>query len=447
MAVTGLDIYKLLPQTNCGDCGVPTCLAFAMKVAAKQAALQECPHVSEESQEQLGAASQPPQKLVTIGAGDSALKIGNETVMFRHDEKFHRPCGIAVLVNDADDLEAKTGAIRGLSFERIGQVIAVDTVALRCASGDGQKLQEAAAKVHGELGLPLVLVADSAEVLQPTAEALSDAGPLLWERGGPSDALVELAARSGLPLVVEGDLDKCDADTQRAKEAGIDEMVLCPGEVGPQEALQFLTISRRAALKRTHRPLGFPVLVRAWSDDPVQQSLEACHYVDKYAGIVVLDVDSPEYVLPVLVTRQGIYIDPQVPVQVEPKVYEVNQPNDTSPLLVTTNFSLTYYCVLGEVESSRVPARILTVDTEGTSVLTAWAADKFGPEQIKDAIAKSGVFDQLADGYRKPVIPGLVAVISGELSEELEQQVIVGPKEASGIGRFLSSEWPKLVGS
>ncbi|NIN49592.1 MAG: acetyl-CoA decarbonylase/synthase complex subunit gamma, partial [Gemmatimonadales bacterium] len=92
MALTGLDIYQLLPQTNCGDCGVPTCLAFAMKVASKQAAMDECPHVSEESKEELGAASAPPQKLVTIGAGQHALQIGNETVMFRHDEKFHHPC-------------------------------------------------------------------------------------------------------------------------------------------------------------------------------------------------------------------------------------------------------------------------------------------------------------------------------------------------------------------
>lgn len=446
MALTGLDIYKLLPRTNCGDCGVPTCLAFAMKVAAKQAALDECPHVTEESQEAAGAASQPPQKLVTIGSGERALKIGNETVMFRHDERFHHPCGIALLVNDTDDLDARMETVRSLSFERIGQVIEVDTVALNCASGDGEKLKEAAGRIQTELSLPVVLIADSADKLRPAAEGLSDGRPLLWERGGPSDALIELAAGAKLPVVVEGDLEKCDADTQKAKGAGVEEMVLCPGEVSPLETLQFLTMTRRATLRRTYRPLGYPVLVRAWAQDPVQQSLEGCHYVDKYAGIVVLEVDSPEYVLPVLVTRQGIYIDPQVPVQVEAKVHEINNPTETSPLIVTTNFSLTYYSVLGEVEASRVPARILTVDTKGTSVLTAWAADEFGPEQIKDAIEKSGVFDQLGEGYRKPIIPGLVAVISGELREELEQEVIVGPKEASGLGRFLNNEWRKLVG-
>ncbi len=446
MALTGLDIYQLLPQTNCGDCGVPTCLAFAMKVASKQASLEECPHVSDESQEALGEASAPPQKLVKIGTGDNALQIGNETVMFRHDEKFHNPCGIAILVRDTDDAAEKAERVKALSFERIGQLIDVDVVAVECDSGDADKLKTAATGLNDALGLPLVLIAGEAAQLEPAARALQDARPLLWERGGPSDELIELAADSGLPLVVEGELEKCDADTQKAKDAGVEEMVLCPGEVSPREALEFLTITRRAAVDQTYRPLGFPSIVRAWGDDPAQKSLEACHYVLKYAGIVVLDTDRPEYVLPVLVSRQSIYIDPQRPVQVEAKVYEVNEPGPESPLVITTNFSLSYYSVLSEVESSRVPARILAVDTQGTSVLTAWAADEFGPEQIKDAIEKSGVFNELGDGYCKPVIPGLVAVISGELSEEIGQEVIVGPKEASGLPRFLKNEWPDLVG-
>ncbi len=446
MALTGLEIYKHLPKTNCKDCGVPTCLAFAMKVASKQAAIDECPHVTEEAKAALGAASQPPQKLVKIGSGESDLEIGNETVMFRHDERFHHPCGVAVLVRDTDALEDKAARIEALRFERIGQIIAVDTVALECASGDGEKLKEAALLMNEKLGLPLVLIANEASHLEAAAAALAEARPLLWERGGPSQALIQLAAPHKLPLVVEGDLQKCDTDTQKVGEAGIQEMVLCPGEVSPREALHFLTQTRRAALKSAYRPLGYPVLVRAWAEDLYQQALEAAGYVCKYAGIVVLETDSPEYLLPLLVTRQSIYIDPQTPVQVEAKVHEVNEPGRQSPLLVTTNFSLTYYSVFSEVEASRVPARILTVDTQGTSVLTAWAADEFGPEQIKKAIQKSGVLEALDEGYRQPIIPGLVAAISGELEDEIGQKVLVGPKEASGIPRYLNNEWPKLLG-
>ncbi len=446
MALTGLDIFKLLPKTNCGDCGVPTCLAFAMKVAGKLAALEECPHVTEEATAEMGAASQPPQKLVTIGAGEGAIQIGNETVMFRHDEKFHHPPGFAVLVNDTDELDAKAQRIKALTFERVGEVIAVDAVALNCASGDGAKLKAAAATIQGGLGLPMVLIAESASQLAGAARAIADSRPLLWERNGPSDELIQLAAETKVPIVVEGDLAKCDADSQKAKGAGVEEMVLCPGEASPAETLGFLTQSRRAAIRSSYRPLGFPVLARAWQQEPNMQSLVACQYVAKYAGVVVMGADSPEYVLPVLTMRQSIYIDPQKPVQVEPKLYEVGEPDDKAPLLVTTNFSLTFYTVLGEVEASRVPTRVLAVDTEGTSVLTAWAADKFGAEQIKAAMQKSEVFEKLDEAHRRLVIPGLVAVISGELQEELGCGVIVGPKEAGAIPAFLKNEWGRLVG-
>jgi len=446
MALTGLDIFKLLPKTNCGDCKVPTCLAFAMKVAAKQAALEECPHVSDEAQAELGAASQPPQKLVKIGSGDKALQIGNETVMFRHEEKFHHQCGIGVIVSDSDDVQQAAEKIKALQIERVGEIIAVDVVAVQCASGDGAKLKDAASSLNSALALPMVLIADGAAALADAAKALADARPLLWEKGGPSDDLIKLAVEAKLPIVIEGDLAKCDADVQKAKDAGVEDMILCAGEADPVKTLEFLTATRRAALRSNYRPFGYPTLARAWAEDPVQQSLEACHYVAKYAGIVLVTLDAPEYVIPVLTIRQSIYIDPQVPVQVEQKIYEVGEPDDKAPLLVTTNFSLTFYSVMGEVEASRVPSRILAVDTEGTSVLTAWAADKFGAEHVAAALKKTGVLEQLDEAYRKPVIPGLVAVISGELEEEGGCGVIVGPKEASAIPQFLKNEWRNLVG-
>lgn len=446
MALTGLEIYKLLPQTNCGDCGVPTCLAFAMKVASKQAAIEECPHVSDEAKDALGAASQPPQKLVTVGPEDNRLEIGNETVMFRHEEKFFHQPGIAVRVKDNEDVEAKADKIRQLRFEHMGQPIMVDMAAVSCESGDGDTLKDAASTLSDSLGYPMVLIADESGQLESAARELTDDKPLLWEKGGPSDDLIELAADTGLPIVVEGDLETCEEVTQKAKDAGVEEMVLCPGETDPVNGLEYLTVSRRAALRKNHRPLGYPVLMQSTNEDPAQQSLEGVHYALKYAGILVTDLDGPEYLLPVITARQSVYIDPQVPVQVEAKVHEVNEPDENAPLLVTTNFALTFYSVLSEVESSHVPSRILAVDTEGTSVLTAWAAGDFGAEQVGNALKKSGAFDLVADGYQSPVIPGLVAVISGELEEEIGNSVIVGPREASGIPAFLNHEWPEMVG-
>ena len=446
MALTGLDIYKLLPQTNCGDCGKPTCLAFAMQVASKQADIEECPHVSDEAVEELGAASAPPQKLVTIGPEDNQLEIGNETVMFRHEEKFHHPPGVAIEVKDTDDIAEKIEKIQKLEFEHMGEQIQADTVAVTCDSGDGGQLQDAATELSDELGYPMVLVADDADALTEAAEAVADDTPLLWEREGPSDDLVEFAADNDLPVVVEGDLETCSERTEEVQDAGVEEMVLCPGEVSAYEALQFLTKARRAALQKEHRPLGYPVLTRTWSDEPTRQSLEGSHLVLKYSGIMMTELDSPEYVMPVLISRQSVYIDPQVPVQVEQEIEEVNEPGEDAPLLVTTNFALTFYSVLSEVEASHVPSRILPVDTEGTSVLTAWAAGEFGGEQIAEAVRDTGMLDTVGDDYKKLVIPGLVAVISGELEEEAGVEVIVGPREASGLPQFLNDQWPKMVG-
>jgi acetyl-CoA decarbonylase/synthase complex subunit gamma len=441
-----MDIYKLLPQTNCGDCGVPTCLAFAMQVASKQTSVEECPHVSDEALAELGAASQPPQKLVTIGPADNQIEIGNETVMFRHVEKFHRPPGVAVTVRDTEEVAQKAEKIKALQFEHMGKPITVDTVAAVCDSGDANSFKEAVTSLSETLGYPMVLIADSADALTAAAQAIVDDTPLLWERQGPSDALIEFAADNDLPVVVEGDLETCDEKSQKARDAGVEEMVLCPGDASPAQSLEFLTISRRAALRKTYRPLGYPVLIRSSAEDPMRQSLEASHAVLKYAGIVVVDIDSPEYVMPVLIARQSIYIDPQVPVQVEEEIHEVNEPGPEAPLLVTTNFALTFYSVLSEVEASHVPARIMPVDTEGTSVLTAWAAGKFGGEKIANALKSSGAMDDIAEGYGRPIIPGLVAVISGELEEELGESVIVGPREASGIPAFLNEQWEDLFG-
>jgi acetyl-CoA decarbonylase/synthase complex subunit gamma len=161
--------------------------------------------------------------------------------------------------------------------------------------------------------------------------------------------------------------------------------------------------------------------------------------VAKYAAVVVTDAWEPWQLLPVLTTRQDIYTDPQKPVAVEPRLYSVGQVGKDSPVLVTTNFSLSYYSVEGEVEASRVPAYILAVDTEGTSVLTAWASDKFNAETITKALKKSGLDGQLS--HKKLVIPGFVAVLSAGVEDESGWSVEIGPKEAAGLPSYLKKQW------
>jgi len=444
MALTGLDIYKKLPKENCKECGVPTCLAFAMKVAAGQAGLESCPRLSAEAQAELGEASAPPQRLIRIGADHKAIELGQETVLFRHDERFHHPTAVALKVSDTYDeaqLQKVCTDFKSLQFLRIGETIHPDMIALVNESGSADTMQSSAETIYNELGVPMVLMSEKIEPLSAVAMGpLSGAKPLLYCTGEvTTDDLAKLAKQTGAPLCVAGDLESVAEQVEALGKDAVKDIMISPGSTPTVESIDFLTRTRRAALNKKFRALGCPVLVLANGEDKIAAALDACTYVCKYAAIVVTDVWEPASLLPVLTSRQNIYTDPQKPVQVEPKLYEIGDVTPTSPLLVTTNFSLSYYSVESEVEAAREPCRILAVDTEGTSVLTAWAADKFNPETITEALKATGALDKAE--HDKVVIPGHVAVIAAQLAEESGAKVLVGPKEASGIGPYLKNDW------
>ncbi len=444
MALKGLDIYKLLPKENCKECGLPTCLAFAMKVAAGQAGLDACPRLSADALAELGEASAPPQRLVKIGPEGHALEIGQETVLFRHDERFHHPTGVAMQMTDAGDADAVAAAcdsFKALSFTRVGEAIAPDLVALVNESGTADGMVAAAKIVLERLATPMVLISANAEALSAVATGpLAGQRPLLYCSGEVTvDQLAELAEATSCPICVAGEIDTVAEAVKALSDKGVKDVVISAGPRPAAETLTFLTQTRRAALTKKFRPLGCPVLAIACDDDRTAAALDACAYLAKYAGIVVTNAWEPHLLVPILTTRQNIYTDPQKPVQVEPKLYEIGEVTAESPLLVTTNFSLSYYAVESEVEASRVPCRILAVDTEGTSVLTAWAADKFNAETIAAALSGSGAAEQVP--HHHAVIPGLVAVLSVPLAEESGWQVQVGPKDASAIGPYLKNEW------
>jgi acetyl-CoA decarbonylase/synthase complex subunit gamma len=444
MALTGLDIYKRLPKENCRECGVPTCLAFAMKVAAGQAGLSDCPRLSDDARAELSEASAPPQRLVKIGPEPNPIQVGQETVLFRHDEKFHHPTAVALVVSDAQDaggIRKACTAFRALHFPRVGQVLAADMIALVNESDSPDTLAAAAEIVAKELGVPVVLMSKKVQNLTAAATGpLAGARPVLYCTGDASvDDLAALANKAAAPLCVAGSLETVAQRVEALGAKGVKNVLISPGDAGPAEALAFLTRSRRAALNKKYRPLGCPVLAVAAGTDPAAAALDACAYVCKYAAVVVSNAWEPYLLLPILTARQNIYTDPQKPVQVEAKLYEIGEVADSSPLLVTTNFSLSYYAVESEVEASRIPCRILAVDTEGTSVLTSWASDKLNPKTITAALKGSSVETKVK--HRRLIIPGLVAVMAAPLSDESGWQVLVGPKEASGIGPFLKSEW------
>lgn len=440
MALSGLDIYKLLPKTNCRECGFATCLAFAMQLAKKAVSIDKCPYLSEEAKKILEASSLPPIKSVSIGTGEFRLEVGNETVMFRHEEKFRSPCGLGFIIEDNlkdPEILAKIEKINNLKFERVGQKLDVNLVAIR-QNTQAARFKEAVKLVLGHTSLGLVLISADSEGLKSAIEASKERVPLVYYNGKDLSQIAALAKEFKLPLIVSNpDLEKIIETTSELSKRGVNDLVIDVGKKSISQKIWDLTQIRRQALKKSNRSLGFPTLAIIEKDDPYEEAMEAATYITKYASIILMGGIESWQVLSLLTLRQNIYTDPQKPLQIEPKLYPVGQANDKSPVLVTTNFSLTYYTVLGEVEASKVPSYILSVDTEGMSVLTAWAAEKFTPEKISDSINKFGIKDAIS--HKRVIIPGYVAVISGDLEEQSGYQVIVGPKEAAGIPSFLKN--------
>jgi acetyl-CoA decarbonylase/synthase complex subunit gamma len=444
MALTGIEIFKKLPKTNCGECGVPTCLAFAMKLAAGQAELSACPYVSEEAKAALEEASAPPIRPVVIGTGDKALKIGGETVMFRHEKRFVNPTGIAVLVTDKmneAEVDKRLKKLNELKFERVGLILQADLVAVKGESGDPAQFETLVKKVKEKLdGKGMVLMSEDPKVLSAGAKACADRKPLLYAATkANADAMAGLAKEISAPLAVKGNsLDELAELTTKLTAAGLKDLVLDSGARTPKKLLEDQIIMRRAALVKKFRPLGFPTITFPceMTDNPMKEAVLASMLVAKYGGIVVLSDLEGHSLFPLLLERMNIYTDPQRPMATTEGIYEIGGPGENSPVLITSNFSLTYFIVSGEIEGSRIPSWLLVKDTEGLSVMTAWAAGKFGADVIAPFVKKCGIADKVK--HRKLIIPGYAAVISGELEEELpDWQVLIGPREAGHISAYI----------
>jgi acetyl-CoA decarbonylase/synthase complex subunit gamma len=444
MALTGLEIYKLLPQTNCKECGFPTCLAFAMKLAAKQAELKACPYVTEESKVKLEAASAPPMRLIEIGAEGHKVQVGNETVLFRHEKTFYNRPGLFLRLRDTDpidDIKKLVAKADAYQVDYVGIILGLDGFAVEAASGDAKTFAAAVEAVRSASQKPLILLTADADIAKAGVEAAADSRPLLCAANPDNwEAMAEIAKAAKCPLVASAaDLESLAGLTENLAKAGVEDLVLDPQVKSYGDSLEVMTIARRLALRKNFRPLGYPIITFPGASQADETTL-AAEYVAKYAGFIVLDTFDPAMLYPLLVLRQNIYTDPQKPIQVQPGVYEINNPDKSAPVMVTTNFSITYFAVANEVEGSGWPAWLVVTDAEGMSVLTAWAAGKFDAERIAKAV-KSNDIESKVD-HKKVIIPGQVAVLSGELEEELSGwQILVGPREAVDIGAYLKAMW------
>jgi acetyl-CoA decarbonylase/synthase complex subunit gamma len=470
MALSGLQIYKLLPgssknpaikaHANCKECGFPTCLAFAMKLGQKQAELSQCPYVEDEAKAQLEASAAPPIRLITLSANGHKLEVGNETVLFRHEKTFYHQPGLFVRVKDTQPDAAEVAkAVSQYTVDYVGIDLSLDGIAVEAAGGD---FAATVAAVTAACSLPLILLTEDPVTAEAGLKAAGGAGEqgsggaeerkekrvFLWAATPDNwEAMAKLAAQYKVALAVRVDgsdpsdrtsgqsLNDLAALAEQVKEAGVEDVVLDPGVRDYSSSLAVFTQLRRLALKKNERKVGYPLIAFA-GDDPVL----AGQYIAKYAGFVVLDRFSPAAVYPLLVLRANLFTDPQKPIQVQPGLYEINHPGPGDPLMVTTNFSITYFAVANEVESSGLPGWLLVADAEGMSVLTAWAAGKFDAERIAKSVHTTAVVEKL--NHHRLIIPGQVAVLMGELEEELPGwEINVGPREAVDLPNYLKAQW------
>ena len=449
--LSGIEVYKNLPRTNCGDCGLPTCMAFAMQVASKKVALDGCPHVSDEARAILGDAQVPPMATLTLGPGSRCLTLGGGPIMQRHEERFQHPPILAIRVSaglsDAA-MEERLAAIKTLAFERVGKTIGVDAIAISANGVDGERYLAVTAKIAESAGhLFLILLAcDDPEVLAPAVAAIADCKPLLVAATeGHADAMAALAVQYALPLVARAPgIDRTASLAEKVAAAGAKNLILDPQPESLPEALGRLTQLRRLALEQHVRSAGFPsyvdvgVLVDGTLDSGARAAAEmvaGLSLVMRYAGVIVVDTVEAWAVHPIVTARQDIYTDPQVPNEVDAKLYEIGHPGPDAPVLVTTNFALTYFAVAGEAASSKVPCFVSVIDTEGMGVLNAYADDRLTIDKLVSVVREQGAMDRV--DHNRLVIPGLVARMRMGIEEASGWDVIVGPDNATGIPHFL----------
>ena len=442
MALTGIQIFKLLPKTNCKECGVPTCLAFAMNLASGKAELDSCPYVSDEAREKLAEASAPPIRPVKVGKGVRGASAGGETVQYRHEKTFYNPTLLGAMVADdiaEADLAAKLKTWNAFQFERVGLNLRPELIALKSV-GDAAQFAAAAKQIAETSEFNLVLMAEDVDIMKAAVEVCGFKRPLLYAATADNiDAMGALAKDNDLPLAVKaGSVADLVPLTDKLTELGVKDLAIDPGSREIKQALEDQIVIRRAALKDGNRSVGFPTINFAceMADNLDMETLIASMYVAKYGGIVIMSDFAGESLFPLLLERLNIFTDPQRPMTVTEGIYEIGNPDENSPVMVTTNFALTYFIVSGEIESSRVPAYLMIKDAEGLSVLTAWAAGKFAGDDVGMFLKKSGIADKVK--HQEVVIPGYAAAIAGDVEEELPGWTItVGPREAAHIPGFL----------
>ncbi|NQT70109.1 MAG: acetyl-CoA decarbonylase/synthase complex subunit gamma, partial [Desulfobacteraceae bacterium] len=391
-------------------------------------------------------ASAPPIRPIALGKGVRASKAGGETVLYRHEKTFYNPTPIAAMVGSdisESDLKTKLNVWNAFQFERVGLNLRPELVALKDANGDKDAFAAAAKTIAETSEFNLILMSEDAGVMAAGVAACGFKRPLIYAATeGNLDDFGALAKEHDLPLAVKADsVEGLVPLTTKLTEMGLKDLVLDSGSREIQQSMKDQIVIRRAALKSLNRALGFPTITFPceMASNLDMETMIAAMHIAKYGGIAVLSDFAGESLFSLLVERLNIFTDPQRPMTVTEGIYEIGNPDENSPVLVTTNFALTYFIVSGEIEGSKVPTWLLIKDAEGLSVLTAWAAGKFSGDDVGMFVKKCGIMDKVK--HNELVIPGYAAAIAGDVEEELPGWTItVGPREAAHIPAFLKTK-------
>ena len=458
-----IDVYALLPRTNCKECGETNCMAFATKLVNREVTIEQCPPLLQKKYEKeykkLKELLAPAVKEVTIGTGDHAVKIGGKLVMYRHEFTYHNPTPIAIEVTDEMDEEKlldKVKKVENFSYEYIGREVNLDMVAVRSTSGDPVTFKSAVEKVAEATKLPLVLCALDPNVMEAGVVAVKDRRPLIYAATKDNwRDMAELAMMYNCPLTIfaPNDLKLLSSLAKTMIAYGVEDLVLDPGTFtgeGLSDTVNNFTMVRRSACRRGDELLGFPLIgtpITAWVGEEApkevlawREAYIASMLISRYADILVMHSLDGWVQLPNLIWRFNIYTDPRKPVSVESGLKTFGKPDENSPVMITTNYALTYFTVEADIKSSGADCYLIVVDTGGISVESSIAGRLLTAETAADAVKESGVEQKVK--HRHLIIPGLAARLSGETEDLTGWHVIVGPRDSSGIPGFLKENWP-----
>jgi len=458
-----IEVYQQLPRTNCKECGETNCMAFAAKLVNREATLHECPPLLEpkykEAFEKLWALLKPSIRAVEVGTGERKVTLGGEYVLHRHEFTYFNPTAIAIDLSDEmpeEEFEARIKTTAEFSYEYIGMPLTLDMLAIRSTSNDPATFSAAVSKAVELTDLPLILCINNPAVMESGLSVVGENRPLIYAATKDNwKEMADLALMYSCPLVVSApfDLDSLKSLARTLWEYGVEDLVLDPGtmiEGGVSSTLDNFTMIRWNAINLEEEYLGFPLLgtpITAWAEkaeDPMinewNEVVMSSALIARFADALIIHGVSGWALLPLVILRQNLYTDPRKPVSVEAEVIPFGEPDENSPVLLTTNFALTYYTVASDIESAKIDCYLVVVDSEGISVESAVAGRKMTAETVAEAIKEFKVGDLVKHRYL--IIPGRAARLSGEIQEASGWDVIVGPMDSSGIAGYLDEKWP-----